>query len=118
MAARSPQRPAKPKPAVRPKDVFDLDALEKGGEVKPFAVRLGGKTFLLSDPFDEDWQDAVLIDMHDIEGSLKPLLGDQYDDFKAIRMPMWKMKVLNDRMEAHYSQYYGDQGEGPASSGS
>ncbi|MEV2277873.1 hypothetical protein AB0I72_20035 [Nocardiopsis sp. NPDC049922] len=118
MAARSSQRPPQRKSPVRPKDVFDLDALEKDGEVQPFGVRLGGKVFVISDPMDEDWQDAVLIDMNDIEGSLRPLLGDQYEDFKKIRMPMWKMKALNDAMEAHYSRFYGTRGEGSASSGS
>ena len=100
-------------------DVFDLDALERDGKSQPYKVRLGGKVFTFSDPYEMDWKKNEAIDPSDNEDSLRALLGDeQYAEFAKVELPVWKLQELNSRIGRHYAKYVGSQGEGSASAGS
>lgn len=110
---RMPQDRQRPKAR---KGVFDIDALERDGSPELFVATVGGKEFTFHDPSESDWQDYSGIDMSNPEESLKLLLGDQYEAFKKIRLPLWKLNKLAEAVENHYAKFYGNQGEDNASS--
>lgn len=106
--------PRKLRPAPRDGGL-DLDALERDGRPEPFIAYVGDESFEFADPFEFDWQDAVAIDPNDIHGSLKSMLGEQYQAFLKHRMPMWKLRALSEAVEKHYASSLGNAGEGDAS---
>lgn len=110
-------RSIKEAPSAKNKNVFDLDVLERDGAPRPFVAKLGGKEYTFADPFEMDWQVSEGIDQTDMVGSLKALLGDQYEDFCKHNLSVWKLQKLSDAVGKHYAKYYGSQGEDSASSG-
>ena len=85
---------------------FDLDALEREGEVKPpFKFKHGGKWFTLADPAEIDLRDIVEIGTSPSgeAGLLANLMGDQYEEIvESGPMPQWKLAPM---LQAWYDHY-------------
>lgn len=103
----------------KPGKVFNLDGLEREGEVpEPFNFTVNGKRFQVDDVESHDWQDLVAVDADDPSSALRGILGaEDYERLVAIRgVPMWKLTQLLDAITAHFG--LGESGESDASSGS
>jgi hypothetical protein len=85
---------------------FDLDALEREGEIKsPFKFKHGGKWFTLADPAEIDLSEIVEIGTSPSgeAGLLARLMGDQYEDIvEAGPLPQWKLGPM---LQAWYDHY-------------
>jgi hypothetical protein len=113
------------RPKLARDKTFDLDALEKDAKApKPLPVKLGGEEYLFGDLDEGDyWSELVPLDQEgdSIEGQLRVMLGEeQFERFKAHRLPGWKINALYKHLDEHFgfSKRLGDQGEDDASSGS
>lgn len=115
---KTPSRnPAASAPGPRPA-VFDLDSLERDGEVvEPFRAVVGGEEFVFGDVEDVDWQDAVALRVDQPQELLRSLLGEDFDRFAEKRMPLWKLNALCEALDQHYgwSAKLGAVGEDNAS---
>jgi hypothetical protein len=85
---------------------FDLDSLEREGEVKPpFKFKHGGKLFTLADPGEIELADIVEIGTSPSgeAGLLANLMGDQYEEIvQAGPLPQWKLGPM---LQAWYDHY-------------
>ena len=86
--------------------VFDLDALEREGDVRPpFKFKHGGQVFTLSDPAEIDLQDIIEIGTNPLGNPvlMLRLLGDQYDDVVAAGpLPQWQLIPMIQAWMDHY----------------
>jgi hypothetical protein len=93
----------KPRPQAQP---FNLDALERDGDPGEFRFTLNGREFVLADPYDTEWQDTQrimeLASSSDLGALMQRLLGDQYEDFAAIHVPIWKLDMLAREWAEHF----------------
>ncbi|MCO6011411.1 hypothetical protein NE236_41325 [Actinoallomurus purpureus] len=105
-------RTTRPRPAPK-KKAFDLDALEREGTKDPFVVRAGGREFTFPDPMEMDYQQAISFDPRDVDRLIRALLGEDYEAFVAVGMPVWKVAKLVEVLQ----EYYGlpQEGEDDAS---
>lgn len=116
-----PRNPAKPKVPNR-SSTFDLDALEKDAKApKPLPVRLGGEEFVFNDIDEADyWRELTQVgDNENVEDQLRFMLGEEeYERFKTLPMPGWKLRALMKRLDEHFgfTKRMGSQGEDGASS--
>lgn len=112
-------RPAKTTPDNQPFE-FNLDALKPSAELAEFRVHFGGKRFVLTNINELDaWQILAMAqggDLRAVTGSLMLALGDQWEDFKALGMPQWKLMPLFRAWQKHSGDL--DPGESGASSDS
>jgi hypothetical protein len=83
-----------PSTVQAPDEVFDLDALEAEEEHRPFRFRLGGEVFEMAHIQEMDWSVAVLLEQGQIDVMLAETLGDQYEAFRDLGLPSWKMDEL------------------------
>jgi hypothetical protein len=97
-----PPQPPRPQ-AQRHGAVFNLDALTRDCTPGPFSAQLGGREFVFSDPKEWDWQDADTI-MSGEQAALAMLGDEQYQAFRAIRMPQWKLDRLMKAVEEHFAR--------------
>lgn len=114
---KSPQRTARtPIPNVakpKPKNVFNLDALERDGRPEPFIARVGGLDFEFADPAELDWQ------IQELGGRafMRAMLGaEQFEAFCALpagTVPDWKLEQLAEHIRAHYAA--GEETASPSS---
>jgi hypothetical protein len=82
---------------------LNLDTLDVEGAPDPFVFVLDGKRFEVGDLEGHDWQDLMDFDATDAEGTLRLMLGKQYDDFRAVRgVSMRKIRVLLDSLRDHF----------------
>lgn len=87
---------------TKPDITLDLDSLERENRPLPFRFLLGGKSYLLSDPQDIDWQD-LLAAMSSPQMFFRLVLpADQRETFFAATVASWKMRKLMDRYNDHY----------------
>ncbi|MGC9544030.1 hypothetical protein [Streptomyces sp. UG1] len=97
MAPQARKRTAA-KPADREPFDFNLDAVEPEQELTPFRFHWGGRRFVMRHLDDLDvWAVLHLADAGDIAamvGAFEAALGDQWDDFRKIRMPQYKLRAL------------------------
>jgi hypothetical protein len=101
----------------RPFD-FNLDAVKAEVDLTPWRVHWGGKRFEFRHAEELDvWklvESAEGGDVGSTIGVLRTSLGpEQWDEFKKIGMPQYKMKALFEAYKAHCGL-----GESEASSGS
>jgi hypothetical protein len=77
---------------------FNLDALKPESEHLPFRLHFGGRRWTLTNINELDaWDIAAAAQGGDVEaiiGALRLALGDQWEDFKAIKLPQWKIMPL------------------------
>jgi hypothetical protein len=113
-------RTATTKPADDQPFDLNLDALKPDAELRDFRVHFGGRRWTLTNMNLLDaWDILALAQGGDLEataGSLRLALGDQWEDFKKLGMPQWKIKPLFKAWQQHSGDV--DPGESSASSDS
>ncbi|MFD5468903.1 hypothetical protein [Streptomyces sp. NPDC127105] len=97
-------KPTKRRPDNQPFD-FNLDAIEPPAELSPFLVQFSGKrwSFLHMQELDcwglleaaREGQVSAML------GAFKAALGDQFGEFRKLRMPQWKLKPLFAAWQKH-----------------
>lgn len=111
MTATSKKQPqdhrakASSKPSAPDVDL-DLDTIEREPDTiaEPFTVRVGGKTYTLSDPMEIDYQEYSQLTMTPAgeRRMLELVLGDEVDDFMANKLPSWKVWKVFEDWQQHY----------------
>lgn len=102
-------------------DVFDfnLDTLKSEVELLPFRVHFGGKRWVFTNMQALDAWDLLAAaadgDAGAVVGAMKLALGDQWDDFRKLGMPQWKVMPLFNAWKKHSGA---EPGESKASSDS
>lgn len=98
-----------------PRKVFDLDALEREGEVpEPFQLKHGGDVWELLDPHELDWQELYVALGNPLQLLQLVVPPDDRVAFFAKPMAAWK---LNRFLEA-YMRHYGLPGTGESAGSS
>ena len=102
---------AKDSPSIH----LNLDTLERGDAPDPFGFVLGGDRLVCADPQDLDYRAFDEIPAGDLLAQFRVLLADdeQFEKFKAQKLPLWKMRKLSSAIMEHYGM-----GEGSASASS
>jgi hypothetical protein len=99
---------------------FNLDTLKPAADLSPFRVHFGGRRWTLKNMNELDAWELLTVasggDVAAVAGSLRLALGDQWDAFKALGMPQWKVMPLFRAWKEHSGDV--DPGESSASSGS
>lgn len=76
-------------------DAFNLDALEVEGEdAPPFEFVYKDEKFTMPAATSMPWQDQLALEGADQMGSLRLILGDQFDRFKALPMSAARLGKL------------------------
>ncbi|EPD63181.1 hypothetical protein [Streptomyces sp. HGB0020] len=77
---------------------FNLDAVEPDEELKPFVVRFGGRRWTFQHMQDLDcWNllDAASNgEVSAMLGAFRNALGDQYEPFREVGLPQYKLRPL------------------------
>jgi hypothetical protein len=108
--------------ASRKPKAFDLDTLTKDAEApKPLPVTHAGEEFIFNDIDEADyWLELTQAGGDEnAEDQIRIMLGDeQYEHFKTLPMPGWKLQALMKRLNEHFgfTARMGNQGEDNASS--
>lgn len=103
MAARAAQStPPKAGTAVRVHT--NLDEVVKPAEidVEPFTAVAGGREFTFLAVHDLPWDELGGLENDGDEFMFKTLSEDDYDAFKALKIPGWKINILMADYKAHY----------------
>ena len=80
---------------------FDLDAVERDYESKPFVVNIGGKPVTFTDPSDLDWQD--LLEVESPAGLFRFCLSEEdKEHILGVDIPGWKIGKLMEAVLKHY----------------
>ncbi|WP_335936615.1 hypothetical protein [Streptomyces sp. PTD5-9] len=101
---RRPDAQRHHRPDNQPFD-FNLDAVEPERELRPFVVQFGGTRWSFAELHELDsW--ALLDSAREGEvgamlGAFKAGLGDQYEDFRKVGMPQYKLKALFTAWQRH-----------------
>jgi hypothetical protein len=84
---------------------FNLDAVKSEVELTPFRVHFDGRRWEFAHLNGLDIWDLVEAadggDMKAVIGAFKLALGDQYDDFRKVRLPQYKMMPLFKAWQQH-----------------
>ena len=98
---------------------FNLDAVEAEVELTPFRVHFGGRRWEFAHLQALDSWDLIEAaeggDIAAVIGSMRLALGDQYDDFRKVRLPQYKLMPLFEAWRKHCGL---SEGESLASAGS
>lgn len=100
---------ARKRTAAKPADSqpFDLnlDSLQPEQEHPPFRVHWGGRRWTFAHLNELSvWDLLDVADQGDVAamvGAFRAALGDDWDAFRKIRMPQWKLKVLFNAYRQH-----------------
>ncbi|OQQ16140.1 hypothetical protein B0675_02325 [Streptomyces sp. M41(2017)] len=110
--------PAAQAPDDKPFD-FNLDAVKAEVESTPFRVHWNGRRFTFKHMQDLDsWELLAAADSGEanaVMGSLRLALGDEWEEFRKVPMPQYKLMPLFKAYQAHCGM---DSGESSASSDS
>ncbi|KMS71762.1 hypothetical protein ACH49_24365 [Streptomyces leeuwenhoekii] len=94
-----------PKPTDSEPFDFNLDAVQAEADLRPFRVHWGGRRFEMQhlEALDiwELMEAAEKGEAGAMVGAFREALGDQWDDFRAIRLPQFKLKALFDAYRKH-----------------
>jgi hypothetical protein len=104
---------------VKKSKVFDLDALERDGDVpEPFGFTVGDDDFVVDDIDNLEWKTVLRLRRDDLEQFFSSVLGDDYQRFSEHTIPLWKVAELARRLDEHFGWTVkaGEQGEENASS--
>lgn len=80
---------------------FDLDAYERPEHVEPFAVVVGGKRIVMTDPAELDWQDLIELE-HPAEIIRLCVDKEGRDHLRELKLPFFKFEKLIEQYSAHY----------------
>ncbi|MEU9134590.1 hypothetical protein AB0D33_01245 [Streptomyces sp. NPDC048404] len=98
---------------------FNLDAVKAEVESTPFRIHWNGRRFTFAHMQDLDcWELLAAADAGEanaVMGSLRLALGDEWEDFRKVPMPQYKLMPLFKAYRAHCGL---EPGESSASSGS
>ncbi|MGW6531479.1 hypothetical protein [Streptomyces venezuelae] len=87
-----------PKPTDSEPFEFNLDAVKSEVELRPFRVHFDGRRWELAHMESLDVWDLVEAaeggEVTAMVGVFRLALGDQFDDFRKVRFPQYKMKAL------------------------
>lgn len=101
---RAPAKKVAPTPDDQPFD-FNLDAVQAEVELTPFRVHFGGRRFELIHMQALNSWDAIAAaergDLSVVADSMKLALGDQWEDFRKLPMPQYKLMPLFKAWQAH-----------------
>lgn len=111
MATARANRPA---PASSPARIStNLDELEKENPLDPFVVVVGGREITFTDVRDLPWDVLANVEADPDEFMWETLSKEDYDYFKAQKVPGWKIDVLIKDYRAHFG--IGTRGNGRGS---
>jgi hypothetical protein len=88
---------------------FDLDALEREGDARePFAVALGGKTYLLDAPDEYDYVTGLAVRDALVNGGAPDAMRllvkpEDREAFFANPLPVWKVNGLMEAYNKHFT---------------
>jgi hypothetical protein len=105
MAARAAQsRPAPAAAAPAARVHTNLDEVQKPAEidVEPFVAVAGGQEFTFAAVHDLPWDELGGIEGDGDEFMFKTLSEDDYEAFKKLKVPGWKINILMEDYKAHY----------------
>ncbi|KAF0646706.1 MULTISPECIES: hypothetical protein [Streptomyces] len=93
---------------------FNLDAVKAEVDLSPFRVHFGGQrwTFTHMEALDV-WDLAESIERGDIQFIIKVLeeaLGEQWEGFRKLGLPRYKMKALFEAYQQHCGLEPGESG--------
>lgn len=92
-----------------PRKVFDLDALEREGEVaQPFHLKHAGQVWELLDPYEMDWQELYIALGNPLQLLQQVVKPADRGAFFAHHMPTWKLNAFLKK----YAKHYGLPGQG------
>ena len=98
-------RTATNKPADHQPFDFNLDAVRAEVDLAPFRVHFDNRRWEFAHLQDLDIWDLVEAaeggDMGAITGAFKLALGNQYEDFRKVRLPQYKMMPLFKAWQKH-----------------
>ena len=87
-----------PKPSDSEPFDFNLDAVESEVELRPFRVHFNGRRWEFAHMEGLDIWDLVEAaeggEVRAMIGVFKAALGDDFDDFRKVKFPQYKMKAL------------------------
>ena len=87
-----------PKPSDSEPFDFNLDAVESEVELRPFRVHFNGRRWEFAHMEGLDIWDLVEPaeggEVRAMIGVFKAALGDDFDDFRKVKFPQYKMKAL------------------------
>ncbi|MFF4547253.1 hypothetical protein ACFY1J_24005 [Streptomyces sp. NPDC001406] len=105
MPASQPRKRAAAKPADSQPFDFNLDAVQPEQDHPPFRVHWGGRRWTFMHLAELDvWDVLELADAGDVAamvGAFRAALGEQWGDFRKIRMPQYKLRRLFDAYREH-----------------
>jgi hypothetical protein len=97
--------------------MFDLDVLERDVTPEPFRFRLGGQTWTMADPPSMDWKAGGPLNSGDPLLIMETFLGpEQWERFKTLDMPGWKLDRLFRAWGAHFGVEIPESQASPPSS--
>lgn len=95
---------------------FNLDAVKSEVNLTPFRVHFDGRRWEFAHLNGLDIWDVIEAadggDIKAVTGAIRLALGDQYDDFRKVRLPQYKMQALFNAYQEHCGV---KPGESPAS---
>ena len=98
---------------------FDLDAVKSEIDLTPWRVKFGGRRWSFEHLQGLDVWDLIEgADQGDLQQGIqvfKIALGDQFEEFRKIRLPQFKLEALFKQYEAHCGVKPGES-EGSTSS--
>lgn len=98
-------RTATSKPADDQPFDFNLDAVRAEVDLAPFRVHFDNRRWEFAHLQDLDIWDLVEAadggDMSAVTGAFRLALGDQYEDFRKVRLPQYKMMPLFKAWQRH-----------------
>jgi hypothetical protein len=98
---------------------FNLDAVEAEVDLTPFRVHFGGRRWEFAHMQELDAWDLIEAaesgELAAVKGAMELALGDQWKEFRKIRMPQYKLMPLFNAWRDHCGI---KPGESPASDGS
>lgn len=98
---------------------FNLDAVEAEVELRPFRVHFGGRRWEFAHMQELNAWDVIEAaeggDIRAVIGSMELALGDQWPEFRKVRLPQYKLMPLFEAWQTHCGL---KPGESEASAGS
>lgn len=106
---RKPAPRATDKPRITGLDIEKIQ--REGAPDEPYRAPLRGRIITFNDPLELDWQDSVQINPNNAVAVLRSLLSEEdWDHFKNVRMPGWRLVELFKDIQRYYGAAPEDEG--------
>lgn len=114
MTARTATKTADSKPFD-----FNLDAVKSEVDLTPFRFNFAGRRYTMTHLEDLNiWDLMEVADRGEIGamvGAFKAALGNEFDDFRAQKLPQYKLKALFEAYRKHCGVESGESDASPTS---